>query len=87
MTPNKRLCDKVSTLISDKNSEKIVKLVTDEIIADIKNKMGYITSLIDLISINDVDFYNENINERLLKSKKVIDYIRNYDFNNKYKKI
>lgn len=92
--PKEKLILETSKMIQNgKSTEDIVDFITYEIIADVKNKLGYITSMIDAISLlNDDDpnikeYANSRLNKSLEMSKKAIEYIRSYNYDNKYNDI
>lgn len=50
----------------------------EKIVADIRNKMGYIANLLSLLEIEDKDDYTrERIKELIPKSKDSIEWLRN----------
>ena len=62
---------------------------TDKAIADIRNKMGYVSNLLSLLEINNKGKWVEDrIKELIPKSKESIEWLRNiksedYENNNK----
>lgn len=85
---------KIEKMIKDgKTSLDIINLVTNDIMADVRNKLGPVATLIDLVSISNEDEPNEKVREYVKEiipkqvelAYKAIEYLKDYDFDNKYK--
>lgn len=85
---------KIDKMVQEgRSSIDIIDLITDEIMADVKNKLGPVATLIDLVAISNdkeskdssKDYANSRIPEQLIRSYKAIEYLKNYNFDNKYK--
>lgn len=85
---------KIDKMIKEgKSSLDIIELVTHDIMADVRNKLGPVATLIDFVAIlndkeqpNDasLEYVKSKIPRQIERSYAAIEYLKDYNFDNKY---